>query len=416
MLSLFDLVDLPPPTVSELTAKIQQVLETGFAEVSVVGEISSLSRPSSGHFYFNLKDAQASIRAVVWRSSVRKLKVELENGLEVIARGKLSLYPPRGDYQLILDDVAPKGLGAQDLALRKLKEKLAKLGYFAAERKKAIPRFPRRLALVTSPSGAAIRDMLEILARRWPIAEILIGPVRVQGADAPLEIARMVSAIGQLPGIDVIILGRGGGGKDDLAAFNDEQVAHAIFRCPFPIISAVGHEIDVTIADMVADRRALTPSEAAELATPDRLELAKSLDGRGQRLLELMLGRVGSMRQRIDELGKRRVFREPLQRIRELERRLDEMDQRMRLAFRGRLDLAHAKLAAVAGKLDSLSPLNVLARGYSLTRTQGGDRIVRSAADVAVGQEIEILVADGMLSARIESIIRTGSRQLPVAP
>src|SRR6185369_12100694 len=203
--------------------------EMGFVQVSVVGEISSLSRPNSGHLYFNLKDAQASIRAVVWRSAVRKLKFDLENGLEVIARGRVSVYPPRGEYQLILDDVAPKGLGAHDLALRKLKEKLAELGYFAAERKKPMPRFPRRLALVTSPSGAAIRDMLEILARRWPMADIVVGAVRVQGDEAPLEIARMVGLIGQVAGIDVVILGRGGGGKDDLAAFNDERVAHAIF-------------------------------------------------------------------------------------------------------------------------------------------------------------------------------------------
>ncbi len=404
MNSLFDLADVPTPTVSELTAQIQRTLETGFAEVSVVGEISSLSRPSSGHLYFNLKDAQASIRAVVWRSSVRKLKCDLENGLAVIARGKVSVYPPRGDYQLILEDVAPKGLGAQDLALRKLKEKLAKLGYFAAERKKPIPRFPRRIALVTSPSGAAIRDMLEILVRRWPMAEVIVGAVRVQGDEAPLDIARMVAMMGKVPGLDVVILGRGGGGKDDLAAFNDERVAKAIFTCPLPIISAVGHEIDVTIADLVADRRALTPSEAAEIATPDRLELIKHLDSRGQRFIDLMQNRVDGLRQRLDDLSNRRVFRLPLERGRELERRLDEIDQRLRLAFRGRLELGQAKLATLAGKLESLSPLNVLARGYSLTRTKDSTRVVRSIADVAVGQEVEILVADGRLTSRIETI------------
>jgi exodeoxyribonuclease VII large subunit len=415
MQSLFDLADAAPSTISELTAQIQRTLESGFAEVSVVGEISSLSRPSSGHLYFNLKDAQACIRAVVWRSSVRRLKVDLENGLEVIARGKVSVYAPRGDYQLILDDVSPKGLGPQDLALRKLKEKLAKLGYFAAERKKSIPRFPRRLALITSSSGAAVRDMLEILARRWPMAEVVIGSVRVQGGDAPFEIARMIALVGRLRAIDVVILGRGGGGKDDLAAFNDERVAHAIFRCPLPIISAVGHEIDVTIADLVADRRALTPSEAIEIATPDGAEFVKYLGGRSQRLIDLMDGRVQSLRQRLDDVSKRRVFREPLERLRERERRLDEIDQRLRRAFSSRLELARAKLAALSGQLDSLSPLNVLARGYSLTRTKEDKRVVRSIADVAVGQDVDILLADGRVSGRIEAISpATSPRDAPL--
>lgn len=408
MQSLFELDETPPPTVSQLTTQIQQLLESGFADVTVVGEISSLSRPSSGHLYFNLKDAQASIRAVVWRSSVRRLKFDLENGIEVIARGRISVYAPRGDYQLVLDDVAPKGLGAADLALRKLKEKLLKLGYFAPERKKSIPRFPRRIALITSAGGAAVRDMLEILVRRWPLAEVVIGPVRVQGSEAPAEIAAMVQLIGSMAGIDVVILGRGGGSKDDLTAFNDERVATAIFKCPLPIISAVGHEIDVTIADLVADRRALTPSEAIEIATPDRFELAKFLGAREQRLLDLMRNRVSVLRQRLDDFASRRVIRQPLERPRELERRLDEIDQRLRLAFRGRLELGQAKLAALAGKLDSLSPLNVLARGYSLTRFND-KRIVRSVHDVAPGQEIEILVADGRLSARIESPRGAGS-------
>lgn len=404
MQSLFDLADAPPPTVAELTAQIQQMLESGFAHVTVVGEISSLSRPSSGHLYFNLKDAQASIRAVVWRSSVRRLQCDLENGLEVVARGKVSVYPPRGDYQLILDEVAPKGLGAADLALRKLKEKLQKLGYFAAERKKPIPRFPRRIALVTSSSGAAVRDMLEILVRRWPMAAVVIGPVRVQGDEAPADIARMIALVGKVPDIDVVILGRGGGSKDDLTAFNDERVATAIFNCPMPLISAVGHEIDVTIADLVADRRALTPSEAAEIATPDRFELAKYLGGREQRLLDLVQNRLRALRQRLDDIASRRVIRLPLERPRDLERRLDEIDQRMQLAFRGRLELGQAKLAAMAGQLDSLSPLNVLARGYSLTRTVEGSRIIRSVSDVAAGEDVEILVADGRLTARVVSV------------
>lgn len=403
MLSLYDLADAEPPTVSELTAQIQRSLETGFTDIRVVGEISSLSRPSSGHLYFNLKDANASIRAVVWRSSVRNLKVDLESGMEVIGRGRLTVYPPRGDYQLVLDDVVPKGLGAADIALRKLKEKLAKLGYFAADRKKKIPRFPRRIALVTSRSGAAIRDMLEILVRRWPAAEVLVGPVRVQGEEAPIDIARMMAAVSRVRGIDVVILGRGGGGKDDLHAFNDERVARAIFACPIPVISAVGHEIDVTIADMVADRRALTPSEAAEIATPDRVELRKHLGARGQRLLDLLRHRLKAHRQRLDDFAGRRVMQKPVERLRDRERRLDEIDQRLRASMRRRIEIGDARVAALAGKLDSLSPLNVLARGYSLTRTTEG-LVVRSHSDVKAGDEIDVLLADGRLTAVVTQV------------
>lgn len=406
MESLFDLAEPPaaaPATVSELTSRIQTLLETQFAVILVVGEISSLSRPASGHLYFNLKDAQACIRAVVWRSAARKLAFALENGLEVVARGRISVYPPRGDYQLVLDEVAPKGLGAADLALRQLKEKLARLGYFARERKRPIPRFPRRIALVTSSSGAAVRDMLEIVARRWPAAEVIVGAVRVQGDTAAGEIARMVSVIGGLRGIDVVILGRGGGSKDDLTPFNDERVAQAIFQCRIPVISAVGHEIDVTIADLVADRRALTPSEAAEIAVPDRVEMAKFLAARRQRSLDLVQTKVKVLRQRLDDLAGRRVLRLPLERTRELERRLDDIEQRMRLAYRRRLEREGARLAALAGQLDSLSPLNVLARGYSLTRNRADQRVVRTPADVSVGQSVEILLAEGRLTARVES-------------
>ena len=408
MNSLFDLVESPVVTVGQLTARIQQTLEQNFGQVFVVGEISSLSRPGSGHLYFNLKDSNALIRGVVWRTTARKLKFELEDGLEVVGRGRLAVYAPRGDYQLILDDVTPKGLGRQDLALRKLKEKLAKLGYFASERKKPLPRFPRRIALVTSPRAAAVRDMLEILGRRWPIADIVVCPVRVQGEEAAVEIARMLSILGKIPGIDIILLGRGGGSSDDLAAFNHERVAHALFQCPIPVVSAVGHEIDITIADLVADRRALTPSEAAEIATPDRGELMKSLRQQANRLSELLQSRVRSARQRLDDVQSRRVFRQPLDRNRELERRLDGYEQRLRLAGKARITVAGQKIAAAAAQLQSLSPLNVLARGYSLTRTEAG--LLRSVEQANVGDRVEIVLADGQLNATINEVVEIGER------
>jgi exodeoxyribonuclease VII large subunit len=396
--------NLPIRTVRELTADVKAVIETGFQNVWIVGEISSLSRPSSGHLYFSLKDKEALVRAVVWRSTAQRLGFQPHDGLEVIGRGKLTVYPPRGDYQLVLDELHPKGLGIQDLALRKLKEKLAALGWFAPERKKPLPRFPRRLALVTSLSGAAVRDMLEILGRRWPLAEVWVVGVRVQGAGAAIEIASVLKFLDRLPQIDTILLGRGGGSSEDLSAFNDEIVAKAIFECRIPIISAVGHEIDVTIADLVADRRALTPSEAAELATPDREELLQHLRQRSHRLVDLMRGRINALKHRLAGLSQSRVLRQPLEAVREREQRLDDWHERLRRAMNQRLERHRHALAARAAQLDSLSPLNVLARGYSLTRIDG--KLLHSVQSVVVGDALEIILADGRLQAAVEQVLR----------
>ena len=307
-----------PLTVSVLTENIRSLLERGFADVTVVGEIASLSRPASGHLYFSLRDRNASLRCVLWRSTAERLRgLPLGDGLEVVARGRITVYAPRGDYQFQIDELVPVGAGLQDQALRRLKEKLQKLGYFAAERKKPLPRFPAKIALVTSPRGAAVRDMLEVLARRWPLAKILVCPVRVQGEEAPPEIAAMLAYLSLSRIIDVILLGRGGGSGDDLAAFNDERVAHAIYRCEVPLVSAVGHEIDLTIADMVADVRALTPSEAAERVVPDRTEFAKGLMGVGVRLGDLLRTRleIGPKHRASTRFPRRPVFRRPLEAV-----------------------------------------------------------------------------------------------------
>ena len=391
-------------TVSQLTAQVQALLEGAFPTIWVVGEISSFKRHSSGHIYFNLKDRDAVIRAVIWRSTALRLKAPLAEGLEIVARGRLGVYAPRGDYQLYVEAVQLQGAGAQELALRLLKEKLAKLGYFAVERKRPLPRLPRRIAVVTSPSGAAVRDMLEKLAQRWPLAEVWVCPVRVQGDIAPLEIVAALERLNEFSQIDVILLGRGGGSSDDLVAFNTEVVAHAIFRSRIPIVAAVGHEIDVTIADLVADCRALTPTDAVVRATPDRAELLQGLLDCRRRLGDTLLGRVQTVRDRLDAAAQRRVFRFPLERLRERERQLDDAEERLTRAVAQRVAVAQQRAEAHAARLQALSPLNVLARGYSLTRTADGARVIHRAAQVKPGDRVEVLLAQGRLLAAVENV------------
>ena len=391
-------------SVSDLTRQIKALLEEGVGQVWVAGEISNLSRPSSGHLYFSLKDKQAQLRAVMWRSTAWRLRFAVQEGLEVLARGALSVYAPRGDYQLVIDELQPKGLGAQDLALRQLRERLARLGYFAPERKRPVPRFPSHIAVVTSRSGAVVRDMLEILGRRWPAVQVWVCPVRVQGTGAAEEIAAAIRLVNRVPGIEALILGRGGGSSDDLAAFNREIVARAIFESRLPVVSAVGHEIDVTIADLVADKRALTPSEAAELVTPDRQQLLRSLQAQEDRLRELVLGRFQNNRQRLHDLAGRRALAAPLEPIRDRERRLDDLEARLQRAMQQRLAQSRHYADAWAARLETLSPLNVLARGYSLTRRASDQAVVRSSDQVQVGERVVTLLDKGRLLCRVEEI------------
>ncbi len=394
--------DVKPCTVTELTRQVKKLLEGTFASVWVEGELINVTRASSGHFYLTLKDAGAQVRCVIWRSTALRLTFEPADGMQAIVRGQLNVYPPRGEYQLVIDNLYPKGIGAQDLALRQLREKLDKLGYFARERKKPLPAFPTRIALVTSPTGAAVRDMLEILGRRWPPARVLICPVRVQGDGAPQSIAYGIRLVNRFRGAEVIILGRGGGSSADLAAFNTDIVAKAVFESRIPIVSAVGHEIDVTIADLVADRRALTPSEAAELVVPDRQQLLGELDQRTERLTELLTRRWQAARQRLDDLAARPAFRLPLERVRDLERRLDDTDQRLARGAQQRLLQMRGQMDAWSARLNALSPLNVLARGYSLTRRENDQFVVRRAEDVRPGDRLVTLVQHGSIVSRVE--------------
>lgn len=390
-------------SVSELTRAVKGMMEDAFPSVWVSGEISNLARPASGHVYLTLKDEAAQLRAVIWRSIALRLRFDPHDGLDVIARGRLTVYPPRGEYQLTVEELHPKGLGAAELALRQLKEKLLLLGYFAPERKRPLPRFPRRVALVTSPTGAAVRDMLEILGRRWPAAEAWVIPVRVQGDGAGDEVAAALRLVSRLGAVDVVIVGRGGGSAEDLWAFNEACVAEAIFRCAIPVVSAVGHEIDLTIADLVADCRALTPSEAAERVTPDRRELAEWLDGVGEQMRGLLRGRLDSSRDRLNQLADRPAFRAPLERVRDHERRLDDQSARLARAGRERLERARERLAAAAARLEALSPLNVLRRGYSVTRVAPDLRVVRDPEEVRPGDLLVTLVEHGRLYSRVET-------------
>jgi exodeoxyribonuclease VII large subunit len=405
-----------PLTVSQLTAQVRGVVEAQFPLVWVVGEVSNFTRATSGHWYFTLKDAQAQIRCAMFRGFNLRMKFDPKNGQEILARGRLTVYDPRGEYQLLVEEIQPKGMGAAELALQRLKEKLLALGYFDPRRKRPLPRPPRRVALVASPTGAAVRDMIEVFAQRWPFTEVIVKPSRVQGEGAASEIAASIQLLnrlhtnGQLP-LDVIVLGRGGGSAEDLWAFNEEQVAEAIFTSQIPVISAVGHEIDVTIADLVADHRAETPTAAVVALTPHREELLQELDEWSQRLMATVRRWLHLLRQRLDEFAGRPAFRRPFQRVEELEQRLDEMASRLQRAAKLRLHQAKQKLLEYSGLLESLSPLQVLARGYSLTHT-GDGKLIRDPAGLRPGDVLITTVAEGSIRSLVTETLRK-TRELP---
>lgn len=383
-------------TVSELTGAIKELLEASFPSVWVAGEISNFSRPQSGHCYFTLKDDEAQIRAVLWRATANRSRFELHDGLEVICRGALDLYAPRGTYQLVVQDIQPKGLGALELRLRQLRDRLAAEGLFSKERKRPLPSFPCQVAFITSPTGAAVRDFLEVLRRRWRGVNVLVAPVRVQGDGSAEEIAAAIKMVNRLSKrIDVLIVGRGGGSLEDLWSFNEEIVVRAIHGSRIPVISAVGHEIDVTLSDLVADVRALTPSEAAELLAPAADEIVIGLKRQERRLLAALRNRTAAARSRLESISARRVFRRPLERIHSHARRLDELEGRSTRAVRRRVVQARVALEYFNAQLEALSPSSVLARGYSITRRISDGRVIRDAAELAQGDQLETRFAEG---------------------
>lgn len=392
-------------TVTELTRRIKDAVEGSFPFVWVQGEITNCTRAGSGHVYLSLKDDSAQIRAVVWRSTAVRLKFELRDGLAVVAAGPVEVYEARGTYQLVIEQLQPQGIGALELAFRQMCEKLAAQGLFAPERKRPLPRFPRRIALVTSPSGAAVRDMLQVIGRRWRAVDIVIVPVAVQGETAAGEIAAALRSVHRIPGVELVIAGRGGGSLEDLWAFNEEVVARAIFECRLPVVSAVGHEIDVTIADLVADVRALTPSEAAELVVPHANEVRADLLRIERHLAQALRGRAAAARARLESLSSRRVLARPAERLHELARQVDELELRARRALANRFRFARHELATAGGRLDALSPLKVLERGYSVTRLLASGAVVRSAAQVQPGDLLETRVHSGQFTSRVESSV-----------
>ena len=390
-----------PMTVTALTLSVKCRLEEFYPGVLVAGEVSNFTKASSGHWYFSLKDAGATLKCVMFRGFALRARFDPKDGTQVVARGGLSLYPQRGEYQCIVEELTQQGVGSAELALRRLKEKLLQKGYFAPERKRRLPPYPRRLALVASPTGAAIRDMLQILKVRWPLAEVIVRPSRVQGEGAAAEVAAALRTLSglhasrKLP-LSAIVVGRGGGSSEDLAAFNEEVVADAIFESAVPVVSAVGHEIDVCVADMVADYRALTPSEAMTRLCPDRGEMLDGLADTAARLDDAIHARLALARERLTRLADRPALRKPFERIRDAEQKLDDWGARLSRAAERRLTRSGEQVAALADQLEGLSPLNVLKRGFSLTTLADG-RLLRSAGEVRPGDTLRTRTPDGVV-------------------
>ena len=441
-------MELKPLTVTELTRRIKRQLEVSFDHVLLQGEISNLAFPRSGHVYFNLKDDMSQIAGVMFRSTANKVKFDLDNGLEVVLKGRITVYEPRGTYQLIVNSVEPLGSGALQLAFEQLKARLEKEGLFDSEKKKKLPFIPRKIGVVTSPTGAAIQDILNILDRRFPEIPILINPVLVQGEAAAPQIAEAIGQFQQIDEVDLLIVGRGGGSVEDLWAFNEEAVARAIYRSKIPVISAVGHETDFTIADFVADLRAPTPSAAAELAVPLKSDLVGMVAERKNKLLRLVSQKVSLCRERIQYMEKRLrspewVIQTKVQRVDDLmlrlekavhlksvqkknhlehltqklnylgpgnqiekhQVRLSEIQSRMENSLNFLLEKRKNQLAELSHVLDSVSPLSVLKRGYSAVTDENKD-LVNSVEKVEAGTKIFVNVPDGVIHSKVEKVIK----------
>ncbi len=391
-------------TVSEISKEIKTSLEHKFVNISVLGEISNVRKPSSGHVYLTLKDKNSQLQAVVFRNAASKIKFELKDGMEVMSFGSITVYEPRGQYQLIINKIEPKGIGALQLAFQQLKVKLEKEGLFDRAHKKPIPFIPQKIGIVTSPTGAAIKDILNVMDRRFANVEILIYPVKVQGEGAAQEIAEAITELNNFIDIDVIITGRGGGSLEDLWAFNEEIVARSIYNSKIPIISAVGHEIDITIADLVADKRALTPSEAGELVVPRKDLLVEKIEKFKARLLQSLAGKLKLSKEKLTRIANSYAMRRPFDKLNRWQQRLDEFAQRLNLNITHALNTEREKLSAIAGKLESLSPLNVLKRGYTITTRLEDNKSLRNIVDLSKGDKIKTNLTNGNVISEIISV------------
>jgi exodeoxyribonuclease VII large subunit len=385
-------------SVSELVSELKSLLEDEFGRVWVVGEISNLRRPGSGHSYFTLKDDGAQIRAALFRGVAERLVFDPEDGLEVVVYGDLTIYPARGDLQIIVRSLEPRGQGALQLAFEQLRARLEAEGLFAAESKRPLPEFPRRVGVVTSPTGAAIRDVIHVTGRCFPSIPLLVAPTRVQGEGAEEEIAAALELVAGR-GVDVILLVRGGGSLEDLFPFNTERVARVIRACPVPVVSGVGHEVDLTIADLAADARAPTPSAAAALALPDRETEETRLDRDRRRLRLAALGAVDGAARRLGRARESLRVHAPSARLLAHRVRLEAAQSALQRGMEARLAASGARLAALSARLDALSPLAVLSRGYAIVYREPEGVIVRRAREVRPGDALRLRVAEGEIDA-----------------
>ncbi|MBM7555239.1 exodeoxyribonuclease VII large subunit [Halanaerobacter jeridensis] len=394
-------------TVSQLNDYIKGVLQydPNLQQVLVQGEVSNYyCHYASGHVYFTLKDEDTQLKAVMFNRVKEKVEFELEDGMEVVLEGQITVYPPRGEYQIQVSDVQPKGTGALHIAFEQLKKKLEKEGLFKEQHKRELPEIPQKIGVITSPTGAAIRDIISVVKRRFTNVSLLIAPATVQGDNAEPTLLRGLELLNDQFDVDVIIIGRGGGSLEDLWAFNKEKLARAIFNSKTPVISAVGHETDYTISDFVADLRAPTPSAAAELVVSDRQELKKYLQRLINNLNAAINNKLEQEEQRLDNLISKSAFRLFPDRINENAQKIDDLAQRLDKNMTNLLAAKEDKLEAVIGKLDSLSPLHTLGRGYSLTRRVDNEEKVKSITEVEVGNEVEVIVQDGELICEVKDI------------
>lgn len=386
-------------SVSRLVHVIQELVEDNFIEVLVQGELANFSRPASGHCYFTLKDQHSQIRCVQFRSSARLLRFQADDGMEVICRGRLSVYTQRGDLQLIVEGMEPVGLGGLQLAYQQLKDRLQAEGLFSSEHKQQLPAFPVTIGVVTSATGAAIQDILNVLRRRSSGLNVLLRPVPVQGDGAGLKIAEAIAELNEEGSSEILIVGRGGGSLEDLWAFNEEVVARAIATSQIPIVSAVGHEVDTTITDLVADLRAPTPSAAAELVVKNRLELEQHLDHLSLRLLGRMRSQLSLQTARLHNIEAR--LRSPLDQLPLRKQNLSALCQRLQSAMERQLELNHGAIYALSGRLDALSPLKVLERGYALVHLQKEGTLLCDSAQTKPGDLLRLQLARGELFASV---------------
>jgi exodeoxyribonuclease VII large subunit len=399
-----------PIGVSDLNVWVKAAVDRCVPRVWLEAEVADLSRPQSGHLYMSLKDAQSQVRGVVWRTTASRLPFQLEDGLSILCQGYVDVYSARGIYQFVIQQVQPQGVGAQQLAFKQLHARLSREGLFDGQRKKPLPAFPARIGVVTSPTGAAIHDFLEVLRRRWPHVHVLIIPTRVQGEGATQEIARGIRDAQRVrPPLDVLVIARGGGSTEDLWSFNDEDVVRAVAASAIPTVSAVGHEIDVTLCDLAADVRALTPTEAAERILPNQAELEIGLKSTHRRLDRWMHEQIESHRRRLDLLASRPALQRPELMVHRLCQRLDEWQRRLDAAGKLPGERTRQRLGQLASKLEALSPLRVLERGYCVMHqkdpaTGSTGSVIHRAGQLQIGEKVVIAMVDAQVTSRIEQI------------